>query len=92
MSPATLNSGWDLWLRPQRARFSWAGHRTNLGGNQFRLTVSGTTGTTNEIQGTFDFQNWDFIGDLMMINASSSMLYTNNTVMPSRFFRAERLQ
>ena len=68
------------------------GTPTYLGNNQFQLTVSGTTGTTNEIQGTFDFQNWDFIRDLVMTNSTTSFQYINNTVVPYRFFRAEQLQ
>jgi autotransporter-associated beta strand protein len=68
------------------------GTPTYLGNNQFQLTVSGTIGTTNEIQGSFDFQNWDFIRDLVMTNSTTSFHYTNNTVVPYRFFRAEQLQ
>jgi hypothetical protein len=68
------------------------GTPTCLGNNQFQFAVSGTTGTTNEIQGSFDFQNWDFICDLVMTNSTSSFFYINNTVVPYRFFRAEQLQ
>ncbi len=86
----------QLWLgfltAPSSQPSFVGGTPTYLGNNQFQLTVSGTTGTINEIQGTFDFQNWDFIGDLVMTNSTSSLLYSNDTVMPYRFFRAERLQ
>jgi autotransporter-associated beta strand protein len=62
-----------------------------LGNNQFQFVVSGTAGTTNEIQGTFDYQNWDFICDLVMTNSTTSFRYTNNTAVPCRYFRAEQL-
>jgi autotransporter-associated beta strand protein len=95
-SDAGTPSDAQLWLgfltAPSSQPSFVGGTPTYLGNNQFQLTVSGTTGTTNEIQGTFDFQNWDFIGDLVMTNSTSSLLYTNDTVMPYRFFRAERLQ
>jgi autotransporter-associated beta strand protein len=60
--------------------------------NGFVFVVSGTTGTTNEIQGSFDFQNWDFLGDLVMTSSTNSFGYTNNAVVPYRFFRLEQLQ
>lgn len=65
---------------------------TYLGNNQFQLAVSGTTGTTNEIQASFDLQRWDFITDLKMTGSTTSFIYTNNAVVPYRFFRAEQLQ
>ena len=64
-----------------------------LGNNRFRFVISGTTGTTNEIQGSFDFQRWDFINDVIMTGSDTSFIYTNNTsALPYRFFRAEQLQ
>lgn len=95
---ASVGSATDaqLWLGFLAAPASHpsfvGGTPTYLGNNQFQLTVSGTTGSTNEIQGTFDFQNWDFIRDLVMTNSTTSFHYTNNTVVPYRFFRAEQLQ
>jgi hypothetical protein len=69
------------------------GTTTYLGNNQFQFIVSGTAGTTNEIQGSFDFQRWDFINDVIMTGANTSFTYTNNTsVLPYRFFRTEQLQ
>jgi hypothetical protein len=65
---------------------------TSLGNNLFSFTVSGTAGTTSEIQGTFDFQRWDYITDLKLTGTSATFTYTNNTVMPYRYFRAEQLQ
>jgi len=95
-SSSSVASDVQLWLGFLNAPSSHpsfvGGTPTYLGNNQFQLTVSGTTGTANEIQGSFDFQNWDFIGDLVMTNSTSSLLYINNTVVPYRFFRAEQLQ
>jgi len=65
---------------------------TSLGNNLFSFTVSGTAGTTSEIQGTFDFQRSDFITDLKLTGTTAMFTYTNNTVMPYRHFRAEQLQ
>jgi autotransporter-associated beta strand protein len=61
---------------------------TNLGNNMVQFTLSGTSGTSNEIQGSFDFQNWDYIGDLFMTNTTSAFIYTNSPTFPYRFFRA----
>ena len=70
-----------------------AGTPKYLGNNQFQIVVTGTTGTTNEIQGSFDFQRWDFINDVIMTGPSTAFIYTNTTsVLPYRFFRAEQLQ
>jgi hypothetical protein len=86
----------QLWLgfllAPASHPSFTGGTPTYLGNNQFQLTVSGTTGTTNEIQGSFDFQNWDFIRDVVMTGSTTAFVYTNNTVVPYRFFRAEQLQ
>jgi autotransporter-associated beta strand protein len=69
------------------------GTPTYLGNNKFQFIVTGTTGTTNEIQGSFDFTRWDFINDVIMTGSSTSFIYTNTTsVLPYRFFRAEQLQ
>lgn len=62
-----------------------------LGNNRFQLSLAGTVGTTNEIQATFDYQNWDFIGDVIMTGATTTFQYTNNNPMPYRFFRARQL-
>jgi autotransporter-associated beta strand protein len=83
---------WLGFLAAPSSHPSFVGAPTCLGNNQFQAAVSGTTGTTNEIQGSFDFQNWDFIRDLVMTNSTASFRYTNNTVVPYRFFRAEQLQ
>ena len=95
-SSGSVASDIQLWLGFINAPFSQPsfviGTPTYLGNNQFQLTVSGTAGSTNEIQGSFDFNNWDFIGDLVMTNATSSLLYFNNAILPYRFFRAEQLQ
>lgn len=83
---------WLGFLAAPASRPSFVGGTpAYLGNNQFQFVVSGTTGTTNEIQGTFDYQNWDFICDLVMTNSTSSFRYTNNTVVPYRYFRAEQL-
>jgi hypothetical protein len=69
------------------------GTPTYLGNNQFQFVVTGTAGTTNEIQGSFEFTRWDFIKDVIMTGPSTSFIYTNTTsVLPYRFFRAEQLQ
>lgn len=62
---------------------------SNLGNNLVQFTLSGTSGTSNEIQGSFDFQNWDYMGDLEMTNTTSVFSYTNNAPFPYRFFRAK---
>ena len=93
VGPATDAQLWLGFLTTPSSHPSFVGGTpTYLGNNQFQLTVSGTIGTTNEIQGSFDFQNWDFIRDLVMTNSTTSFYYTNNTVVPYRFFRAEQLQ
>ena len=95
-SSSSVASDVQLWLgflaTPALHPSFTGGTPTYLGNNQFQLTVSGTTGTTNEIQGSFDFQNWDFIRDLVMTGSTTSFVYTNNTAVPYRFFRAEQLQ
>jgi hypothetical protein len=83
---------WLGFLAVPASNPSFVGTPIYLGTNQFQFTVSGTAGTTNEIQGSFDFQNWDFIRDLVMIRPTASFRYTNNTVVPYRFLRAEQLQ
>lgn len=83
----------QLWLgsliNPAATPFFVNGATSNLGNGQIQFTLSGTSGTSNEIQGSFDFQNWDYIGDLTMTNTTSTFTYTNNTTVPYRFFRAE---
>lgn len=59
--------------------------------NRFHFVLAGNTGTTHEIQASFDFENWDAVGTLLMTNTTSSFYYTN-TVFPYRFFRARLLQ
>lgn len=68
----------------------------NIGNNMIQLTVSGANATSNEIQGSIDFSNWDYIGDLFMTNTTSVFTYTNNypsfiTSFPYRYFRAKIL-
>jgi autotransporter-associated beta strand protein len=87
----------QLWLGFLNAPISHPafvdGTPTRLGNNQFQFVVTGTAGTTNEIQGSFDFTRWDFINDVNMTGSSTSFIYTNTTsVVPYRFFRAEQLQ
>jgi hypothetical protein len=65
---------------------------TYLGNGQFQITLSGASNSTNEIQGSFDFQRWDYITDVKLSGTTGTFSYTNNTVMPYRFFRAEPLQ
>ena len=94
-STFSLPADAQLWLgilAVPSSHPSFVGTPTCLGNDQFQFTVSGASGTTNEIQGSFDFQNWDFICDLVMTNSTTSFLYTNDTVVPYRFFRAEQLQ
>jgi hypothetical protein len=69
---------------------------TNIGNSTFQFTVSGANGTSNEIQGSVDFQHWDYMGDLFMTNTTSVFTYTNvyptaPTSYPYRFFRAKIL-
>ena len=62
------------------------------GSGVYQFVVSGTAATTNEIQASFDYVNWDYIGDLPMTGATTGFNYTNNAVVPYRYFRAEQLQ
>jgi autotransporter-associated beta strand protein len=95
-STTSVASDAQLWLgflKAPASHPSFVGTTpTSLGNNVFQFSVSGTTGTTNEIQGSFDFQRWDFITDLKMTGSTSTFTYTNNAVVPYRFFRAEQLQ
>jgi autotransporter-associated beta strand protein len=94
-SGSSIASDVQLWLgflSSPAASPSWANNTpAYLGNNRFQLSLSGTTGTSNEIQASFDFQNWDFIRDVAMSGPTTSFFYTNNTVMPYRFFRARLL-
>jgi autotransporter-associated beta strand protein len=67
-----------------------AGSPTPLGGNSYQFVLSGTSGTTNEIQTSTDFVNWDVARTLYMTNANTTFNYTNS--FPSRFFRARLVQ
>ncbi len=68
-----------------------SGSVSNVGNNAYTFVVSGTAGTSNEIQGSFDLQNWDFVGDMFMTSGNTTYGVTNNTIMPYRFFRAKFL-
>ena len=61
-----------------------------LGGNGYQFTLTGTAGTTNEIQMTTDFVNWDVVRTLYMTNSNTTFNYTNS--IPNRFFRARLVQ
>jgi autotransporter-associated beta strand protein len=83
---------WLGFLNAPLAPPSFApGSPAYLGNNQYQMVLSGTAGTTNEIQASFDFQNWDFIQDVGMTGTTATFYYTN-TAFPYRFFRAEQLQ
>lgn len=67
---------------------------SNIANDVVQFTLSGTSGTSNEIQASFDFTNWDYVGDLNMTNTTSVFLYTNSSLAvpagyPYRFFRAK---
>jgi autotransporter-associated beta strand protein len=64
----------------------------DLGGGLYQFSLTGTAGITNEIQGSFDFQRWDYIADVPMGGGSGTFISTNNSVLPYRFYRAEPLQ
>ena len=67
------------------------GSPTALGGNAFNFVLSGTTGTTNEIQASMDFVNWDAVRTLYMTNTATTFSYTN-AAFQYRYFRARVLQ
>jgi autotransporter-associated beta strand protein len=67
-----------------------SGSPTHLGGNNYQFTLTGTTGTTNEIQTSTDFVNWDVVTKLSMTNASVTFNYANT--LSNRFFRARLVQ
>ena len=85
----------QLWLSFIPSAFPTAsflpGSPTALGGNAYKLTLAGTTGTTNEIQASMDFVNWDAVRTLYMTNTTTTFSYTN-AAFPYRFFRARLLQ
>jgi fibronectin-binding autotransporter adhesin len=93
-SSVATPSDFQLWLgflaAPMTSPAFVGGTPTYLGNNRFQLVLSGTTGTTNEIQASFDFQNWDFIQDVGMTSTTATFYYTN-TAFPYRFFRARLL-
>ena len=92
-SPSSNIQLWLGFLNAPAAQPSFVGNTPDyLGNNKFQWTVSGTAGTTNEIQGSFDFQRWDYIGDLNMTGANTPFYFTNTAAAPYQFFRAERLQ
>ena len=84
----------QLWLGflPSPANSVSFSGPTYLGTNRFQFVLIGTAGTSNEIQASFDFQNWDFIRDVAMTNTNTAFLYTNNVPVPYRYFRARMLQ
>lgn len=62
-----------------------------LGTNSYRFVLMGTPGTTNEIQASMDFVNWDAVYTLCMTNIITPFNY-NNAVCPYRFFRTRVLE
>ena len=64
----------------------------NLGGGLYQFSLMGTVGITNEIQGSFDLERWDYITDVPMNDGNATFISTNNGVIPYRFYRAEPLQ
>ena len=66
----------------------------NLGGGLYQSQVTGTAGITNEIQGSFDFQRWDYITDVPMTTGTGTFNVPATTIngMNYRFYRAEPLQ
>ena len=64
---------------------------TALGGGAYKFVLSGTTGTTNEIQASTDFANWDAVQTLYMTNTTTTFFHTN-AASPYRYFRARLLQ
>jgi autotransporter-associated beta strand protein len=66
------------------------GSPTFLGGNSYQFTLSGTVGTTNEIQTSTDFVNWAVVTKLSMTNANITFNYSNT--QSNRFFRARLVQ
>jgi len=94
-SSSSSPSDAQLWLgcytRPvQHPTFS--GAPQNLGGGLCQFHLAGTVGITNEIQGSFDFQRWDYITDVPMPDGHGTFIATNNSLVPYRFYRAEPLQ
>ena len=74
------------------APFFLSGSPTALGGNAYQFVLSGTTGTTNEIQASMDFENWDVARTVYMTNTTTTFYHTNTAAFPYRFFRARLLQ
>jgi len=85
----------QLWLgyytRPV-VHSTFSGAPQNLGVGLYQFNLTGTAGVTNEIQGSFDFQRWDYITDVPMTDGHGTFISTNNSVLPYRFYRAEPLQ
>jgi len=84
----------QLWLgfvpsTPGAALFS-PGWPIALGGNRYQFVISGTAGTTNEVQTSTDLVNWDVVRTIYMTNANATFTYTNS--YPNRQFRARLLQ
>ena len=87
----------QLWLSYYKKPVSHpviSGAPVNLGGGLYQYHLTGTVGITNEIQGSFDFQRWDYITDVPMNEAGGSFTVTatNLNGLPYRFYRAEPLQ
>jgi hypothetical protein len=71
---------------------TFSGTPLNLGGGRYQFSLTGTAGITSEIQGSFDFQRWDYITDVPMGDGYGTFICTNNSAPPYRFYRAEPLQ
>ena len=94
-SSSSKASDAQLWLgyftRPVSPP-AFLGTPLNLGTSLYQFSLTGTAGITNEIQGSFDFQRWDYITDVPMNGGNGTFICTNNSVLPYRFYRAEPLQ
>jgi autotransporter-associated beta strand protein len=66
------------------------GSPASLENNRYQFVLTGTAGTTNEIQTSTDLLNWDVARTLYMTNVNTTFNYTN--VISPRFFRARLVQ
>ena len=89
--PGDVQLSLGFFTAPAGSAWFAGGTPAYLGNSRYQFTLNGATGTANEIQASFDFQNWDYICDVMMSGATATFLYTNNVTVPYRFFRARLL-
>jgi hypothetical protein len=90
--PATDVQLWLGYYTEPVMKPVFTGSPVNLGSGEFQFTLTGTTGSTNEIQASFDFQRWDFITDVILNGGTATFFYTNDSPVAYRYFRAEPLQ